>query len=421
MEVNVQAGEWYVVEGDAGDTVTNPLTGRVIATVEDGKQSSFLATTPYVVTSSDTVGVHKANFNSAPAKLKALGLLGGGAPTLPAGYLAAAFLRSNLKQKIPTGITSGPSIGAQVSVKVIKSSYQDVAMGDATGTKVTFTVPHSTSNYNGVLNGNCEYHWNGSFTTKAYSFDSGLRYTASLNYKNNRLAVMNGTEWKLTGQGVSGGELCLFAYGVSHAWGNNDALNGYMYYAKISDGDIVVRNFIPAVDNAGNPCMFDTVTKSPFYNTGTAPFSVGLSANQARRLSSLPETGGSMTILLPITIVSGSTVTDSAVNAALTTARSKGWNITVQTYTEETASAASTFGLRRIWVRKTKDENGSYVDAEGTRWQVDWCVTMYTPDDSTPDMHGYELFRSVEAATEYWGLEPYVDPAWEEELLTETN
>ena len=44
-----------------------------------------------------------------------------------------------------------------------------------------------------------------------------------------------------------------------------------------------------------------------------------------------------------------------------------------------------------------------------------------TPDDSTPDMHGYELFRSVEAATEYWGLEPYVDPAWEEELLTETN
>ena len=37
-----------------------------------------------------------------------------------------------------------------------------------------------------------------------------------------------------------------------------------------------------------------------------------------------------------------------------------------------------------------------------------------------PESLGYERFRSVDAATEYWGLEPYVDPN-EEELLTEHN
>ena len=43
---------------------------------------------------------------------------------------------------------------------------------------------------------------------------------------------------------------------------------------------------------------------------------------------------------------------------------------------------------------------------------------MLTPDGSEPDAHGYEPFRSVEAAVEYWGLTPYVDPEAEEEFNT---
>jgi hypothetical protein len=68
-----------------------------------------------------------------------------------------------------------------------------------------------------------------------------------------------------------------------------------------------------------------------------------------------------------------------------------------------------------------KDDNGAHIDTDGNRYQVDWCVELYTPDDSTPDQHGYELFRSVDSACEYWGLTPYVYPECEEELLTETN
>ena len=72
--------------------------------------------------------------------------------------------------------------------------------------------------------------------------------------------------------------------------------------------------------------------------------------------------------------------------------------------------------MRRIWVRKTQDENGIYADANGNRFQVEWCVEIYSPENKTPEDLGYEQFRSVESAVEYWELTPYVDPTLEEQF-----
>lgn len=66
-EIKVSVNTWYVVEGTAGATVINPSTNKPIATVENGKQTGFLATTPYVLVSDDSVQVVKAPFNHAPA------------------------------------------------------------------------------------------------------------------------------------------------------------------------------------------------------------------------------------------------------------------------------------------------------------------------------------------------------------------
>jgi hypothetical protein len=74
--------------------------------------------------------------------------------------------------------------------------------------------------------------------------------------------------------------------------------------------------------------------------------------------------------------------------------------------------------MRRIWVRKNQDENGSYVDTNGNRFQVEWCVEIYSPENKTPEDLGYEQFRSVESAVEYWELTPYVDPTLEEQFNT---
>ena len=127
-----------------------------------------------------------------------------------------------------------------------------------------------------------------------------------------------------------------------------------------------------------------------------------------------------MTISLP-----NSYTEDTLITNAIADATSNGWTLTIQTYTpENSASEASTFGMPRIWVRKVQTESGSYVDGENNRYQVEWCVTMYTPDNSTPDQHGYEMFRNVESAIEYWCLSQWIDPETEnipEQILNIIN
>lgn len=59
---------------------------------------------------------------------------------------------------------------------------------------------------------------------------------------------------------------------------------------------------------------------------------------------------------------------------------------------------------------------GGYVDAEGVRYTVGWCVGMVTHDGSTPTDHGYERHESVQTACDAWGLTPYVDPEAEAEF-----
>lgn len=69
-----------------------------------------------------------------------------------------------------------------------------------------------------------------------------------------------------------------------------------------------------------------------------------------------------------------------------------------------------------IWVRKTENKNGGYVDAEGVRYTVEWCVKIITPDGSTEADHGYERHESIQAACDVWGLSVWVDPDAESEL-----
>jgi hypothetical protein len=48
-----------------------------------------------------------------------------------------------------------------------------------------------------------------------------------------------------------------------------------IYSCKIWDNDVLVRDFIPALDFNGVPCMYDKVTKQFFYNQGTGDFIAG--------------------------------------------------------------------------------------------------------------------------------------------------
>ena len=55
---------------------------------------------------------------------------------------------------------------------------------------------------------------------------------------------------------------------------------GRIYSAKISQGAEIVRNLIPCLDATGTPCMFDTVSRTPFRNDGSGDFIIGIETQQ---------------------------------------------------------------------------------------------------------------------------------------------
>ena len=233
-------------------------------------------------------------------------------------------------------------------------------------------------------------------------------------------------KWEATPDGTWEGKTSLSVQGkTSTSWGrytteatgiamlnyDNGAWRPYYSYARVwrvraKIGDWEVKG-MPCLNAEGVPVMYDANSKTDYPPTKGNNFIAGFTLTQARKLGKLPAPGGTLTISLP-----SNWQEDEGVVNALATAEANGWELTYLTY-EADASTASTFALRRIFVRKTQDENGQYVAADGSRWYVEWCAGMIGAE---PTDHGYEPFRSVDAAVAYWELEPWIDP---EELLIE--
>lgn len=409
MEHTITTKKWYVVSGTAGDTVTSPDGSKIFCTVPEGGQGIFYATAPKVVTSNDSVEVVETTFNLAPVKLKLLGLLGGGVSTgLPSGYLVAEFLECTGAQSIYLG-KCPTHIGAKAVLAYnIKSGNRHIL---STGSN-EFTFFRATQwsdthvSFAGAVNGKESGGW-----LREQREASITKIEISQNWKMDCSWSIGREDcgYKITQNAFTTqleettANLNLFTYS-----GGSYYFNGKLFEMQISKGTDVYMDLVPVLDGSGVPCVYDKVSKKPFYNKSTTPFIVGMDMKQARKLSKLPAGGGTLKVSLPSNYLE-----DEGVVNALATAQENGWLITIQTYEAE-AGAASTFALRRVWVRKTQDEQGSYVDSDGFRWQVEWCVDIVGSD---PEQEGYEPFRSVDVAVNYWNLQPWVDPE-QDEILT---
>lgn len=398
MDIPTIPGAVYTISSATSCDVTDKASGQLLGTASSG--SPF--TTPAysdALTLSDPAALYVQikNFNYA---LAALGLLGEGSTSaLPAGYLAAEFLECNHGKYIWTNLLMKNDRGFEVVYKYPPDApLSHPVYACKSGGGLYSRLPCPTYNY-------------GTWWDKQYSVYSitNRKVRGTVNFKNDRKITNGEYSANINYSPTSEEESIDVNVRIAQLF------FGLLYSFRFSEGDAIVSDMIPALDFQGAACMFDRVTKKAYLftasNGNNSQPVIGLNLSQALKLATLPATGGTLTISIPTGYD-----TDSAVMSALENARANGWTLTIQTYTPDAESSATTFSLRRIWVRRTQNENGLYIAAGGTRWQVDWCVTMYTPDDSTPDQHGYELFRSVEAACDYWGLSPYVAPTWTEEI-----
>lgn len=69
--------------------------------------------------------------------------------------------------------------------------------------------------------------------------------------------------------------ITLFAINRTTAYEGANVLVGKarIYSCKIYDNGVLVRNFLPALDENNVPCLYDKVTAQYFYNAGTGTFS----------------------------------------------------------------------------------------------------------------------------------------------------
>lgn len=390
MEYKTIAGNYYTITSKSGCTVTDS-TGTLSMTVDAGGQLTVQAPSDKLIYDDAQAIIFKANFKHAASALR---LLGGG-DKLPAGYIALAFIQGQGSQYINTNATGNETSEVLCKFERTSTAGKSVYCSGASGALLCLFVWGDKMDA-------LRYDWLTSQRTYSEVYPGGMVTSV----QSARGVTLNGKQ--IVGAFPEGAfqakNIRLFTIDSTAASFTAD--NVRMARWALKNGGQPVRDMVAVIDPTGVSGMYDRVTETFFKTARGSNFIAGMTLAQARNLGKLPA-GTILTISLPVGYDS-----DEGVVNALTQAEGKGCVLTVQTY--ESASAVSTFALRRVWVRRVQDENGSYVAADGSRWQIEWCVDVIGAD---PESLSYERYRSVDAATEYWGLVPYEYPA--EELSNE--
>ena len=106
-----------------------------------------------------------------------------------------------------------------------------------------------------------------------YPWTTGTILDVKCNYKNSRQITIDDTEMKDISDIHVTGTISNSIYIGARNYGSNvTKMRGNIYCAEITNGQNVVADFIPAIDENGVGFMFDRVTHTIFDNAGTGAF-----------------------------------------------------------------------------------------------------------------------------------------------------
>ena len=86
-------------------------------------------------------------------------------------------------------------------------------------------------------------------------------------------ATVNGTTRTMSGRTYVFSDKPLWIFTKANSSGGVDVPGAFKLYSfTITKGGALVRDFVPALDGAGTPCLYDMVSSTFFYNAGTGEF-----------------------------------------------------------------------------------------------------------------------------------------------------
>ena len=190
---------------------------------------------------------------------------------LPAGYTQVEYLESSGTQLINTEI-AGNNDDLSFDFKYTNLTYRTYAG--------IFGNYYSGESYNcwRILPSNTNDGTNyictntRSSSSKAVYLPLNTEFVIHID-KNNY--SVNGTSYTSpTTKGTNNNkEIVIFAQ-------RSDATDQYkavmkLNYFQIRNNGVLIRDYIPAIDPNGVPCLYDLVSRTPFYNAGTGTFATG--------------------------------------------------------------------------------------------------------------------------------------------------
>ena len=202
-------------------------------------------------------------------RLMAFEKSGGG---LPEGYTAVDYLQSSGTQWINTEIT--PSQDTKVIIKFMVNEWgYSSLIGSRTNSD---SNDQFTTYFDAELGGRFLFRMDGMSSSITYiGFKLHTIYTAELSGTKMEFMLEGGTISFTSGVTISdfSSTVPMLLFKAKNVSGSG--LNGKVYSCKIYHQDSLVRDFQPCLDADGKPCMYDFVSRKPFYNVGTGSFTWG--------------------------------------------------------------------------------------------------------------------------------------------------
>ena len=203
----------------------------------------------------------------------------------PKGYTEVEYLESDSTAYIDTGV-SGANNNLKIEMGFSYSKF--TAYG------------YLFSNYESEQHNTTRFLLDSSNNSRALAYintksQDGAIYNSNCTKDNFHTFVLTKTSVSIDGNTTTNNNppvgtantknIILFNRGAGTYYEKRD-IGMRCYYFRIYDNDNLIRYFIPALDPNGKPCMWDVVTKQPFYNQGTGEFTYGRSIQQVGYLES---------------------------------------------------------------------------------------------------------------------------------------
>jgi len=193
---------------------------------------------------------------------------------LPDGYTAVDYLQSTGTQWIEMGVAPNQNTKAVLKIKI--NVFTDTGaslIGSRASLNSTDQFTTYLDRYDGTrflfrIDGQTKaISWKGLTTDKIYIVTlSGTEMKAELE---DGTAVFSKTF--SVSDFTSTVTMALFrSKGVDGTY-----FQGRVYSCKHYNGDKLIQDFMPCLDSAGVPCMFDLVSRKSFYNKGNGSFTWG--------------------------------------------------------------------------------------------------------------------------------------------------